>query len=188
MNNAWVSIRLIVLLIFLFAVPLVFVFRAMGRQIRADYRFGREARTRGYENLATKFLVIGVGIGAVALITRQWVGLGFCVFILSFSATVWLNKPTADGSFRLGQSPSAPNRQHGSDNYSWVARHPSLILALLFATAIIGLGSFLYDFADALRSHHWGTALAGCLALLACLLSAYSAQRSRAVVRTKRTD
>ena len=94
MHVTWVQLRLILILLVLFALPLAIVFRAMGRQVGEDYRLHRKWRTRDYEKLASNFAYLSCFITVFALIMREWVlGSAFAAFALAISMTVWLNKP-----------------------------------------------------------------------------------------------
>lgn len=94
MHVTWVQIRLVTILSVLFALPLALVFRAMGRQVREDYRLQRHRRTRDYEKLASNFAYLTVFISVFALVTREIVvGTAFAAFAFAISMTIWLNKP-----------------------------------------------------------------------------------------------
>jgi len=90
-NFAWILLCLAVLIL----VPLVLLFRAIGRQVREDYRLGHTQRTKTYDGLALKF----AGIATFSLLyagfrRHEWIpAIGFAVFAAAFSATFWLNKP-----------------------------------------------------------------------------------------------
>lgn len=100
MLDSWVLMRLILILAGLFGLPSVLVLRAMARQVREDYRLGRRARTRGYENLAVRFAYLSAGIVLyVGLIRHEWLlSLAFGGFTLGISMTIWLNKPKSSQS------------------------------------------------------------------------------------------
>lgn len=95
MDNVWVMAPLILILAGLLGLALVF--RAMGRQVRKDYRSGRRAKTKSYDQLAVNFAYASAFlILYVGLIRHEWfVSLAFGSFTLGISLTVWLNKPKA---------------------------------------------------------------------------------------------
>ena len=73
---------------------LAFLFRAIGRRVREDYQLGREQRMRHSDLVAFKSVALAIfAIFYGGFVRHEWLAsVGFALFGVAMSATIWLNK------------------------------------------------------------------------------------------------